>query len=398
MPKLRSAALLLAISVMLTASAILTGGCTGPATTEAEDAIGAASVDNLPNAERPPAEGYVETVDTVIVSVGEIDASLIASGSIIAPRTTQLSAEVTGRLASVRVDAGSVLRKGEVAFVVEPEPYEIALEEARAGMELAEAEAAQEKQELERTRILAEQRVVATQQLDLRRTMVAVANARVSQALARLHRAERDLERTRVRAPYDSSVVERYLHEGANLSGPASVVLTLQSIVGFEAQLNIPEASAVSAKVGDLVRLTIQGHSEPIDSKVIAVNPRIDPESRTYTVRAPVPGATAKAGAFVRAEITPVGVRSGLVLPRSAILRRDGRSLVFRLLDGKAVATEVVVGANGLRRAEIVSGLESGEEVIVGNMIDRLADGAPVVRTGSPATAAAKPDTASTTP
>ena len=327
---------------------------------------------------------HTERVETAIATQGEVDASLIASGTVIAPRTTDLSSEVAGRLASIRVDEGSVLRKGEVAFVVDPEPYEIALLEARAGMELAEAQAAQEKQELERTRTLTEQRVLATQQLDFRKTQLAVAKARVSQARAQLHRAQRDLERTQVRAPYTSTVVARHLHEGANLAGPASVVLTLQALEGFEAQLAIPEASAVGANVGDAVELTIQGISKPITTEVLSVNPRIDPESRTYSVRAAVPGTEAKAGAFVRASVSPKGTRTGLVIPRSALLRRDGRSLVFVYRGGRAEETEVTVGATGMRLAEIVAGLEEGTEVIFGSLVDRLADGTPVERSEEP--------------
>ncbi len=333
----------------------------------------------------PPPAPHVEAVETVITSVGEVDASLIASGTVIAPRTTLLSSEVAGRIASVRVDEGDQLRAGDVAFVIEPDPYEISLEEAKAGLQLARAQAAQEEQELERTRSLAEQQIVAAQELDFRRTQLAVAQARVSQALAQLHRAERNLERTVVRAPYDSTVVERHLHEGANVAGPATVVLTLQALAGFEAQLAIPEASTVNAKVGDPVSLQIQGLPDAIPTTVLSVNPRIDPESRTYSLRASIPASQpAKAGAFVRATVTPVATRTGLVLPRSAVLRRDGVSMVFRYGEGRAELVPVQLGATGLERVEILSGLDEGDEVIVGNLIDRIADGTPVERRGQP--------------
>ena len=325
---------------------------------------------------------HAEKVSTVLATVGDIDASLIASGSIVAPRTTLLSAEVSGRIASVAVDEGDVLRLGDVAFVVDPEPYEISLEEARAGLLLAEAEAAQEEQELRRTQSLVAQEIVAQQELDYRETQLAVARARVSQAGARLHRAERDLERTVVRAPYDSTVIERHLHEGANLSGPTSVVLTLQALEGFEAQLAIPEAAPVSARVGDPVLLDIQGHGETVETTVLSVNPSIDPDSRTYSIRARVSAAGIKSGSFVRAQITPRATRTGLVLPRDAVLRRDGRSIVFRYDDGRAAEIEVQLGATGLRLAEITGGIEPGDEIIVGALIDRLAHGTPVSRTG----------------
>ena len=327
---------------------------------------------------------YSETVETVEATLGVVDPTLIASGTVISPRTTQLSAEVSGRIASIRFDEGDAIRRGETAFVVEAEVYKIDLEEARAGLQLAQAQAAQEVQELVRTKSLMDQQIVARQELDFRKTQVAVAAARVAQAEAQLHRAQRDLERTNVRSPYDATVVERHLHEGANLLGPASVVLTLQALEGFEAELAIPETSATSARAGDPVRLMIQGQTEPIVSSIRSVNPRIDPESRTYSVRALVPpGLGTKSGAFVRAKITPVATRQGVIVPRSSVLRRDGVSYVFRVVDNRAVQTTIAVGVTGLRLAEVIDGLEAGDSVIVGGLIDRLADGSPVTVRGT---------------
>lgn len=365
-------------SLAATALWLAASGCgSGPANSGGATADTAAVEDA---ATQPAA--HSDRVQTARVTEGRVDSVLIASGTIVAPRTTLLGAEVSGRIASVRVDEGDPLARGEVAFVLDREPYEIDLAEAKAGLQLAQAEAAQQAQELERTRSLADQQIVAAQELDFRKTQLAVAEARVSQARARLSRAERDLERTVVRAPYASTVVERHLHEGANLAGPSSVVLTIQALDGFEAQLAIPESSAVQATVGDQVALTLQGRAKPVSTTVKSVNSRIDPESRTYSVRAVVPeGLGAKSGAFVRAEISPRSESVGLVVPRSSVLRRDGKNVVFRYRDGQAERVDVEVGALGLDLAEIVSGLTAGDEVIYGDLVDRLADGSPVRRT-----------------
>jgi RND family efflux transporter MFP subunit len=330
-----------------------------------------------------PAPSAAEAVETTLVRRGLLQATVTASGSVRSPRSTELGSEVSGRLVRVMVDVGDTVRQGAPVFRIDPEPYELDLEEAEAGLALARAELDQAQQEMERARKLAEQHVVPQQQLDTQVTHHAVQRARVTQAEARVHRAQQDLDRTTVHAPYDGFVVERRLHEGAMLN-PASVVLTLQQAGGYEAILAVPEASRLPVRVGDAVRLTLEGVSGQIPSRVRAVNARIDPQSRTYEVRVPieVPGAPLKAGAFVRGDIDPVPIAESLLLDREAILTRDGRSYAFRRTGDRVEQVPIELGAVGARVAEVARGLGEGEQVVVGDVVERLADGATIRVTG----------------
>jgi hypothetical protein len=114
------------------------------------------------------------------------------------------------------------------------------------------------------------------------------------------------------------------------------------------------------------------------------VNARIDPQSRTYEVRVPleVAGVPLKAGAFVRAEIDPRPLCDSLLVDREAILTRDGRNYVFRRRGDRAEQVAIEIGATGARLAEIDGGIEEGEQVVVGDVVERLADGAPIQVTG----------------
>jgi RND family efflux transporter MFP subunit len=286
-------------------------------------------------------------------------------------------------LIRVLVDIGDTVREGAPVFRIDPEPYQLTLEDAQAGLALARAELEQAEQEMERARRLADQQVVPQQQLDTQVTRHAVQRARVTQAEARVHRAEQDLERTTVRAPYTGYVVDRRLHEGAMLN-PASVVLTLQQAGGYEATLAVPEASRLPVRPGDPARVLIEGIPGAIESRVRAVNARIDPQSRTYEVRVPLEASAIllKAGAFVRAEIDPVPIGDSLLLDREAILTRDGRNYVFRRRGDRAEQVPIELGATGARLAEIDGGVGDGDQVVVGDVVERLADGAPIRVTG----------------
>lgn len=343
-----------------------------------------------------------ETAPTTRVRYGQVDALVTASGSVVAPRLTELGPEVSGRLSAVYFNVGDQVEEGDVVLQLDPVPFRIDLQRARAGLALAQAEAAQALQELERVERLAEQEVAPPQELDRQRTQLAVAKARVEQELAAVRSAEEDLTRTAVISPYDAHVVERQLHEGA-IVGPGSVVVTIQELSGFAAELDVPAAAAAPVQVGDPALLIVEGAAEPLPSTIAAVNARIDPETRTYRVRAPVPGETpeAKAGAFVRAEIRPRTRDGAVIVERTAVLNRDGRTYVFSAVDGRAEQIEVSVGATGQRWVEIRRGAKAGDALIIGPVIDRLAHGAPIEVTepplieagGASATSAAESET-----
>lgn len=322
---------------------------------------------------------------------GQVDALVTASGSVVAPRLTELGPEVAGRLSAVHYDVGDRVAAGDAVFRLDPAPFRIDLQRALAGLALAQAEAAQELQEVERVRRLAEQSVAPPQQLDRQLTALAVAKARVEQELAAVRSAEQDLNRTAVVSPYAAHVVERQLHEGA-IVGPGSVVVTIQEETGFAAELDVPAAAASPVGVGDPALLIVEGAAEPLQSAIASVNARIDPDTRTYRVRAPVPGDTpaAKAGAFVRAEIRPRTRDDAVVVERAAVLNRDGRAYLFAAEDGRARQIEIAVGATGARLVEIRGGARAGDAVIVGPVIDRLADGAPVDAAEPPPLAASR--------
>ncbi len=320
-------------------------------------------------------------IETASVTSEMLSATIAASGTIEAKRLTEIGADVPGTLASVLVDVGQSVRAGAPLFRIDPGPYEMALAEARAGLVLARAEHANAAAEAARMAKLVEQNAASVQRADQLRTQAEVASARVLQGEARLARAERDLARTTVRAPYAGSVVERRAHEGA-LAGSAAV-LVLQESGALEAILDVPETTPIAVRAGDAVRLFAEGLAEPLASTVARVSERIDPSTRTYEVRCVVTDASGavKAGSYVRAEISAARATPQPVAPRSAVVARDGRSFVLRVEDGVAREVPVRVGIVAGERVELLAGVMPGDIVVHGEAAQRLSDGAPVGET-----------------
>jgi RND family efflux transporter MFP subunit len=327
-----------------------------------------------PSAPMPAAE----LVDTQEVELGTLPAVIGASGSVQARRVSGVGTEVSGRLVDVFVDVGDCVEAGAPLFQIDPVPYEMALTEARAALALARAERDNALNERERVEKLVKERAVSQQRRDEQETAAAVAIARVAQMKARVARVETNLERTLVRAPYAGNVVERLAHEG-EMAGSERVVV-LQESGALVVVLNIPDAAPVPVRADSVVHLFVEGLAAPLETRVDRVSERVDPDTRTYEVRAPVedPSGSIKAGSYVRAEIHPTPGQPRPIVDRSALLMRDGRSFVFRVEGDTARRVHVRVGTMTNDQVEILSGIDVGERVVRGEAVGRLADGDPV--------------------
>ncbi|MCP5066926.1 MAG: efflux RND transporter periplasmic adaptor subunit, partial [bacterium] len=260
-----------------------------------------------------------------------LHATIAASGSIEARRITAIGSEVNGRVTRVYVDVGDAVEEGAPLFQIDPEPYEMALAEARAGLALCRAESRNADAEADRIAKLVELNAASRQRYDKIRTQAEVARARVRQGQAGLDRAKRNLDRTLITAPYSASIVERSAHEGSMSIG--APVLMLQESGALEFIVDVPEAAPAPVRAGDSVRLFAEGLADPIESRVDRVTARVDPQTRTYQVRGAVldPSGLVKAGSYVRAELHTRRPETRPVIHRSSVLTRDGRTYVMRV-------------------------------------------------------------------
>jgi RND family efflux transporter MFP subunit len=355
------------------ATTLLAGGCSGPAVPP--DAPGGAQVSA--ESEAGAAEPVVE-VQTTAVRHGSILQRLTASATLEARRESRIGTEVQGRILRVHVDDGDRVAAGDPLFEIDPEPYQMALRQAEARLDLMRAQRAQGESDLARARSLRERGVVAVQAIEQLETQLAVARANERQADEAVALARHQLSRTRVVAPWAGSVAARLVDEGSTaLVQPQTIVLVLQESGALEARAAIPESQLALLRVGDPAKLHVEGIAGPIETTISAVGDAIDPATRTYSIRMPVANEdhALKAGVFAMVEIEPRPKADVLVVPRAAVRSEDGRTRVFTVRDGRATPVSVVLGLVGEAEAEVLEGLEAGTPVIVGEAAGQIAPG-----------------------
>lgn len=333
-----------------------------------------------PAASLAPAGASEPVVDVAAATVqrGQILQPVVAPGSLVALRESQIGTEIAGRVQKVHVSEGDRVAAGAPLFEIDPVPYEMALRQAEAVMDVAQAERSQLESDLARARTLRKQEVVSQQDFDRLTTQLAVAQARERQAAETLALARYNVSRTVVRAPYEGSIVRRLVDEGTTaLVQPQTIVVVLQETAALEADASIPESQLAVVQAGDRALLRVEGIPDPIETTVSAVNDSIDPATRTYLVkmRVPNPDHRLKAGVFALVEIIPRSKANVLIVPADAVRTEEGRTRVMVVRDGRVEAVTVEIGLTSEEAAEVLRGVDVGDQILVGEAARSIAPG-----------------------
>ncbi|MBN1459697.1 MAG: efflux RND transporter periplasmic adaptor subunit [Armatimonadetes bacterium] len=219
------------------------------------------------------------------------------------------------------------------------------------------------------------------QELEAARKEVEAAAAGLEQAKGLLAQA-RDLDsKCTILSPLTGIVVTRMVEPGEITNpGMGGPLLTLAdpSSVYFEA--TVPERVALKVRPEQRVEVTVQGNGDrAVDGRIERLVPVADPQSRDFLVRIGLRDGSkiTKPGMFARGAVVVTESPDAVVVPKDALVEREGKLLAFVIVNDTAEQREVRVGLTDTERAEILSGIRAGETVVVVGA-QGLQDGDPV--------------------
>jgi RND family efflux transporter MFP subunit len=293
------------------------------------------------------------------------------SGTLTADRSAELSPRVDGLVARLRVDAGDVVKRGQVLMDLDATVAQLALERARAGT----AEAAVQETEAQRLvdearRLVAERHLPATE-LARREAAAKLAAASLDAARAAQREQEELVRRHQLPAPFDGVVARRLVDVGEWVVR-GSPVFELVAVDRVRLDVQAPQESfgRITADAEVRVQSSLEP-GEPFRGRVAARVPVGDGATRTLLVRIIVDGAAGRLlpGTSATALIDLPSTGSALLVPRDALLRYpDGTLSVFAIDESggqaRAVEKKVRIGRSG-ELVEVVEGLSPGERVVV---------------------------------
>lgn len=347
-----------------------------------------------PEPVRQAAEPVVAKVAVVEPERTPVKLSVYSQGTVQAQTRTTLTAEVAGRIIAVSPNfrPGGFFKKGEVLVEIDPADYEANLAMEQANLAQAELTLAQEVAQAEQAAIDWEQLGNGEPTaLALRKPQIRQAEAALASAAARVAKAERDLERTRVFAPYNGRVLEQSVDVGGFVSGgPTSPVGSIYSTDVAEvrlpvsddelARLDLPfEYVGDEAIEGPPVLLTAK--TGPREwrwlGRIVRTEASIDERSRLTFLVAEVKNPYVrdpdfpnrpplKVGMFVQARIEGIPMEEAVVIPRYAL--RENQTVLVATPGDTLARRSVTVAQSDDETAILTEGLEAGDRIIVSPM------------------------------
>ena len=243
-----------------------------------------------------------------------------------------------------------------------------AYDKARTSADTAQAQANSARQQYEATANAARQNYQG----------VMTAQASLTGARAQTAMALKAVEDTLIRAPFDGYVSARPIAAGQYVA-LTNKIATVLRVTPIKLDLQVPESNAPQMRLGASVEAGVPGYpNRKFIGKVTAINPSVDPNSRTFSVEAQFPNTdlALKPGMFATSRILLTGTSEGLFVPTRAVLTdaSTNSSQVFFIRDGKARVAVVQIGAKDGDMTQILSGLSPGATVAVDHLQD-LYDG-----------------------
>jgi RND family efflux transporter MFP subunit len=321
-----------------------------------------------------------------------MDQELVLPGQTMAFTDTPIYARTNGYLKRWYFDIGAHVSKGQLLAQIETPELDAELRQARADLETAQANARLAGITAQRTESLLKTQSVSTQERDNAAGAYAADQAIVASRQADVSRLEELQSYENVYAPFDGEITARNTDVGdlinAGAGAPTTQLFHMTATKTLRIFVEVPEVYAPAMQVGQEPTITLDEYpGEVFQGTLVRSNGAISAATRTLTVEVDVNNAAGKLlpGAYVFVHFKlPARGRSVTIAANALLFRSEGlRVGVVR--DGKADLEPITIGRDYGDRVEVLSGLQSSDQVIL-NPADSLITGTPVrVSAGKPA-------------
>jgi len=338
-----------------------------------------------------PQGGFSVPVAVAIAEKHDMPVSLSGLGNVTALYTVNLKSRVDGQIMQVNFKEGQDVKEGNLLVQVDPRPYQVALEQAKATLYKDQAQLTIQQRQLERYRGLFKEGVVSREQLDAQESTTAAMDGAVKADQAQVDNAQLNLTYCRVIAPISGRIGIRLVDPGnmvhANDQNGMLVITQLQPITVL---FTLPEDSLRT------VREHMKNGTLPVEiysrddqtklatGKLQTIDNQIDQTTGTVRLKAVVPNEQNQLwpNQFVNVHLLLDTHKDATVIPSAAIQRGSQGTYVFAVKPDNTVeirpVTTDIFAAN---RVSISSGLQPGEQVVTDGQ-DKLQNGSKIQPTG----------------
>ena len=318
--------------------------------------------------------------------------------------TVELKPRVSGYITEVHFQAGALVKKGDVLFIIDQRPFETRLRATGADVARAEANAQAMKREFDRVKTLLEAKAIAPEQAETRESMHLQALASLEAAKAAQHSAEIEFEHSSVKAPISGRISRAITTTGNFVTAGNTLLTTIVTVDPVYVYADIDENSLLKLQAMQRSKTTFtngdgrvpvelqlsnekgfphQGHIESFDN-------RLDASTGSMVLRAEFSNTDniLTPGLFARIRIPMTGKYKALLVDEKSILTDQANKFVLGIDQSKTPAVSVykpiVIGPSIDGKRIIRSGLVAGDKIIVNGQARLPQPGMPVQPTEAP--------------
>jgi membrane fusion protein (multidrug efflux system) len=284
--------------------------------------------------------------------VGTIASYYTATATLAAEKEAEVLARVAGVVESLGCEEGDVVHEGDELLRIDNAEYLYKVEQAQAAREQLESRYNRSKKMVDQNLVSAEEFEGIQNDLE---------SARAEEGLARLN-----LSYTRVKAPFTGRVVTRHVDVGQTVSN-GTPLFVLSDFNPLLARIHVPSKEFNKLKVDQPVDLVLESNGKHLSGRIKLISPVIDPSSGTIKVTVEIHDypADTRPGDFAQVSIVTERRMDSTLVPKVAVVTDRGEQVVYVAADSTAERRVVEVGFQDDDNAEIISGVEPGQPVIV---------------------------------
>ena len=290
-------------------------------------------------------------VRAVVLSQQGLTDGIFVSGSLVPDEEVSLSFESSGKITDIFFKEGTHVEKGELLAKINDAPLQADLRKKQAQVKLMQ-------DRLFRAKALLEKEAVSKEAFQ-------EAEANLAALEAEIEGVEAQIEQTELRAPFSGIIGLRQVSVGAYATTTTEVA-TLTKTAPLKVEFNVPERYAGMLPEGTELTFTAEGDLTTRNAKVYASDSRVDPETRTFAIRAIYPNADGRLipGRYVNVNLVTQRFENTLAVPSEAIVSEMGIDKVFVCKNGKAQPVEIAKGLRTDAMVQVLRGLVPGDTVI----------------------------------
>lgn len=298
-----------------------------------------------------PTRSSVLPVEAKIINPQHIENAIKITGSILANESVSVRSEISGKIEDILFQEGQRVRKGDLLLSINDDEVLAQLERLKYTKQLND--------DIEyRMRQLFDKEAISREEYEIALTTL-------NTTLSDIKELEARAAKYKLYAPFDGIVGLRHVSEGSYIT-PSDLIVNIYNINPIKVEFSVPGKYSAETNMGDSIRFSIEASIEKFTGVIYAIEPRIDPQTRTLSIRAICENdrEVLIPGQFVNIDYILNELPDALLVPSEAIIPEMNSHKIFIFKNGEARQQKVTIGVRTDKDVQITSGINPGDTVI----------------------------------